>query len=127
MEVITRSYFPLSAKQEVPVGTSAASGSARISYNHKTRMLSFTVSWDSLSGNPTGAHIHGMAGLGVSGNVKYDFSNSFPKTTSGTYSGSVTVDGVNIKKDSMLDRLYYMDIHTSKNPGGEIRGQIIFD
>ena len=126
IEVITRSSFPLSGDQEVPAKTSDATGNAKISYNHSTKVMRFTVDWSSLTSNPIGMHIHGTTVRGASAGVKSDFSISFPQTTSGTYSGSITVDGINIKKDSLLDRFYYMDIHTSNNPDGEIRGQIIF-
>ena len=44
--------------------------------------------------------------------------------TAGNFNRSVAVDGQAIKEDSLLLGYYYFNIHTSNNPGGEIRGQI---
>ena len=53
-----------------------------------------------------------------------DSISIFPKTQAGTFSDKVLVDGVKLKEDSLLAGFYYVNIHTSTNPGGEIRGQI---
>ena len=53
--------------------------------------------------------------------TRYQFT-----ATSGSFTDSVKVDGSAIKEDSLLSGLYYINIHTPKNPGGEIRGQITF-
>ena len=116
----------LGADQEVPVNDSKATGSADISYNKGTQMLTYKVTYSGLTGKPTMAHIHGTALKGANAGVKQDLSGILVKETSGSFTDSVKVDGAKIKEDSLLSGFYYINIHTPKNPGGEIRGQITF-
>lgn len=125
-DVVRQNGLPLSGSQEVPAKQTQATGWADVSYNKTTHMLTFTLNWANLTGNPTGAHIHGTAARGTNAGIKFDFFSLFPKTPSGTYSASVLVDGVSINENDLLNGLYYFNIHTPTNPGGEIRGQIEF-
>ncbi len=124
--VVSKKGLPLSPKQEVPANNSPASGTADVSYNKDNHMLTYTINWTGLTDKPIMSHIHGTAGKGANAGVKHDFSNLLPKTTSGNFSDSVKVDGTTIKEDSLLAGFYYINIHTPKNQGGEIRGQIEF-
>jgi hypothetical protein len=124
--VISKKGLDLSPGQENPPVASKASGKMDVSYNKMSKTLSFEVNWMNLSNTPTGAHIHGPAPRGMNAGIKYDFFSLFPKTTSGTFSNSVVVDGVRIKEDSLLMGFYYVNIHSATFPGGEIRGQIEF-
>lgn len=125
-DIVKRLALPISPDQEVPVKVSQGSGMADVYYNKVTHMLNFTLTWKNISDIPTGAHIHGPAGRGTNAGVKFDFFSSFPKTTSGTFSSEVLVDGTKIDESQLLSGMYYFNIHTSVNPGGEIRGQIEF-
>lgn len=124
--VVSRTGLEISGGQEVPAKTGPATGSLDVSYDKMTKMLSYTVRWDNLSGTPTGSHIHGVAARGANAGVKHDFFPQFPKTINGTFTNTVLVDGTQIKEDSLLAGYYYVNIHTALNPGGEIRGQIEF-
>lgn len=125
-QVVEKKGIVIEGAQEVPAKTVTAYGTADVSYNKGTKVMNFTLSWTGLSGVPTGAHIHGPAARGVNAGIKFDFFDAIPKTASGTYSSSVTVDNVSIKEDSLLNGFYYFNIHTDLNKGGEIRGQIEF-
>ena len=125
-DILTQKGLPLSPLQESPVRVSQGYGSADVYYNKVTHMLDFTLTWNNLTGTPTGAHIHGIAGRGTNAPIKFDFFNQIPKTTSGTFSSSVLVDGTAISETDLLNGLYYFNMHTPANPGGEIRGQIEF-
>jgi hypothetical protein len=125
-DIVSKTGLTLTAAQEVPPTTSTATGTFDVSFNKTSNVLNYTVNWSNLTGLPNGAHIHGPAARGVSTGFKHDFSAPLPKTISGTYSGSVVVDGISIKEDSLLMGFYYINIHTPLNPGGEIRGQIEF-
>ena len=124
--VVSKQGIQLSSKQEVPINNSPATGTADVSYNKDNKMLTFTLNWTGLTNKPSMAHIHGPAAKGVNAGVKHDLSKSLPKTAAGNFSDSVKVDGVAIIEDSLLGGFYYFNIHTPKNPGGEIRGQIEF-
>lgn len=116
----------MTTDQEVPATKSSAHGTMDVSYNKCDKMLTFTLKWENLTGDPVGSHIHGPAAKGVNAPVKYNFTSLLPKTTSGTFTDSAKVDGMAIKEDSLLAGYYYINIHTSMYPGGEIRGQIEF-
>lgn len=125
--LVSRKGLSLSPAQEVPAVTnSTATGTADVSFDKTTKILTYTVNWTNLTGVPTGAHIHGTAPRGRNAPIKHDFTTPLPKTVSGTFTHSVLVDGVAIKQDSLLMGFYYFNLHTSTNRGGEIRGQIEF-
>ena len=124
--VVKKENLKMSGKQEVPARESNASGNITISYNKCENILKYTVTWKNLTGAPVGAHIHGPAARGVNASIKHDFAALIPKTTSGTFTNEVKVDGIAIVEDSLLQGLYYINIHTPKFPGGEIRGQLEF-
>ena len=124
--IVQKSGLPIGGDQEVPARTTSANGTMNVSYDKTAHGLSYTINWQNLTQVTTGSHIHGPADRGENAGIKHDFFSAFPKTASGTYSGSVTVDGTAIKEDSLLNGFYYVNIHTSTYPGGEIRGQIEF-
>jgi len=125
-DVLTQLALPLSPFQESPVKISPATGTVDVYYNKVTKMLNFTLRWNNLSDIPTGAHIHGTALRNANTGIKFDFFDQIPKTTSGTFSSEVMVDGTKINETDLLNGLYYFNVHTKNNPGGEIRGQIEF-
>ena len=124
--IVFKTGQPLSGAQEVPARSTGATGTFDVSYNKDSKVMSYRVNWTDLSTVPTGAHIHGTAPRGVNAGIRHDFFSAIPKTASGTYSGTVTVDNVAIKEDSLLNGFYYFNFHTTTFPGGEIRGQIEF-
>ena len=124
--VYSRENLPLSGLQEVPQRETLAKGTMDVNYDKKTKWLKFTVKWWDLTAIPIGSHIHGTAPKGVNAGIKYDFTALLPKVVAGSFTNSVLVDGVAIKEDSLLLGYYYLNIHTPKFPGGEIRGQIEF-
>jgi len=123
-EIITKKGLKLEGAQEVPVKNTGASGTMDISYNKTAKVLTYTVTWKDLTGNPVGSHIHGEAPRGANAGIKHDFTELLPKTIAGTFTNFVVVDEVAIKEEGLLNGLYYINIHTPLNPAGEIRGQI---
>ena len=124
--VYTAENLPMSGLQEVPQRETLGRGSIDARYEKNTKTLKFTVRWSDLTANPIGSHIHGPAPKGVNAGIKFDFTAPLPKTTAGTFSTTVVVDNVAIKEDSLIKGYYYINIHTPKFPGGEIRGQLEF-
>jgi CHRD domain len=118
-------YFTgnLSSSQEVPPNASTATGFGRVTLNDAETQITATFYWSGLSANATAGHIHTGA-AGTNGGVSF---NMLPAAaTSGSVVGatfSVTATQVaDLKAGNM-----YFNIHTSTNPGGEIRGQITVD
>ena len=116
--------LPMNSSQETPPFTSAATGTIDANYNRLTKTLSYKITFSGLSGNATAAHIHGLGEVGVTAGVLQTFS-PFPAATSGTYSGTLLIDGVKFTEEYLLSSRYYMNIHTAAKPAGEIRGQLV--
>lgn len=124
--LLTKTGVVMDGTQEVPAKPGAGNGTIDYTYNKTTRTLSYTVKWNSISGNPVAMHIHGVAPRGVNAGVIQTFSG-FPASQTGTYTGTFFVDNVLVKEADLLSGAYYINLHTALNPGGEIRGQLTFD
>jgi glucose/arabinose dehydrogenase/plastocyanin len=109
------------AERPNPVETSGA-GSGTFSLRGNT--LHFDIRYSGLTAAATMAHIHGPAGANSAAGVLIDLGsfNGGSFGTAGTFSGWVTLTPV--QKAHLLAGRTYVNIHTSTNPGGEIRGQI---
>jgi hypothetical protein len=131
----------MSFAQETPAAVqtpSAAIGSMDVFYSKSTRTLNYKVTWNGLLDSLSLMHVHGLAPIGYAAGIVQNIvaaSNSiYPQKTagkftfskSGTISGTLLVDGVKVKEEDLLNGLYYINIHTTPNPAGEIRGQIRF-
>jgi hypothetical protein len=125
VNVVRKVGVALGGDQEVPAKSGSGTGIMDYEYNKDTRTFSYRVTWNSLTGNVTGFHIHGTARKGFNAPVLQSFSG-FPAANAGTYSGSVFIDGVVFTETALLNGEYYVNMHTAANGSGEIRGQIEF-
>jgi hypothetical protein len=82
------------------------------------KKLKWKLTFSNLTGPATAAHIH-MAAKGKSGNVVVPLCP--PKCKSGL-TGTATLTPALLKAFSK--HLLYVNVHTAKNPNGEIRGQL---
>ncbi len=110
----------LSGTSEVPANASLATGTVSGTYDKTTRQLLLTISFNELTSSISAAHIHKGA-VGVNGPVQIGFPG-IPFTISGsfTYTGTLTTT----QEADLLAGLYYVNVHNSSFPGGEIRGQL---
>jgi|SRR5579862_682176 len=111
----------LSARQEVPkqvVKKASAHGSftATVAGNK----LKWKLTYAGLTGPATAAHIH-MGAVGKAGNVVVPLCGGKPACKSGL-TGSAPLTGQ--LKAWFKKHLLYVNVHTAKNPDGEIRGQL---
>lgn len=79
--------------------------------------LKWTLTFKNLSGAATAAHIH-TAPRGVAGPVTVPLCGPCTSPASGT----TVLTAAQVK--DLLARKDYANVHTAKNPAGEIRGQI---
>lgn len=112
----------LNAKQEVPKqAVSAPNGTGSFSGKYVEHGQTATLTWKltiaHLSGPASGAHIH-LGKKGVAGNVLVALCAPCKASQSGTAKISAAV----IK--ALEGGKAYVNVHTAKNPAGEIRGQI---
>ena len=112
-----------------------AFGDAIIQVNMGTRQISYTVRVFNLPSGVTASHIH-VGAAKTAGPVVVNFA--VPATASNDFSFSGTVadtafvlrpdQGIRSADDmfqAILGNNSYVNVHSSVNPGGEIRGQLI--
>lgn len=112
--------------QEVPVVSTRGAGNLDVRYDKANKQLTLTFAWGNLTDSVTAMHIHGPALPGVAGPVLVPFTN-FPRGKYGSHTQTFRVDEVTLKEAELFGDQYYVNIHTKAFPGGEIRGQILFD
>ena len=157
--------LPITASQNVPNLPTAASGTLDVEYTPVNKTLNYKITWANLTDSVLAIRINGPAAIGFNSvNLAFNPSPSallnavttphavlqeFTGATtaapfkslygkSGSYTGSLFVDGVKVKEELLLSRQYYVTIHTKTivPPGtsvanlvyrwiGEIRGQIV--
>ena len=114
----TRVRAALNAKQEVPkqvVKNTKAKGlfTGKLVGSKLTWKLTFS----GLTGKATAAHIH-MGKAGKAGNVIVSLCTPCKSGVHGSMMVSAAV------KRALAHHRAYVNVHTAKNPNGEIRGQI---
>ena len=113
---VTTYKATLNGASEVPANSSTATGTANLVYNNSSKTFNITVTYTGMTA--TNAHIHKGA-VGVSGPPVFPFT-SF---SSPIYFTSTTLDATQII--DLGSNLYYVNLHSTAYPDGEIRGQLI--
>jgi len=142
----------LSSFNEVPPKAIGSHGSFSGTLNESGTTLNWTLTWTGLTGPPLFAHIHfAQAGVnssvmtflcgGPAGNPDIPQKPDCPQTTSGSITGTTNAGDIIALNSSPTDLgldLHdfatflralrasdgYANMHTTRFPGGEIRGQI---
>jgi hypothetical protein len=110
----------LTGWQEVPPVTTNGWGQAVVTLNTITGGVTVSGSYQALGTAQTLAHIHGPGAFGVGAPIVTTLTGT--GGTSGTFSGSDTFTAG--EESDMLAGLHYLNVHTTGNGAGEIRGQI---
>ncbi len=111
----------LNGRQEVPANNSPGSGTCFATLNAPETQVSVTCNYRNLTSNVVGAHIHDNGPVGVNGPIRFDFS--FTGGTTGAI-GPLTFTTTPAQIADLRSNKWYINIHTSNFPNGEIRGQI---
>jgi CHRD domain/PEP-CTERM motif len=121
-------------------GTNASGGElgSGISFNASTNVLTINIGWgtgngfNNLTGTATGGHIHGPTTDGQPTSftesagilVPLDTLTGWnPSATSGGFNGTASIPAANVA-DLFAGKMY-INIHTTTNSGGEIRGYLV--
>lgn len=107
----------LTVRQEIPA-PKGASGSGTFTATVTGNTIKWRLTFKGLTGRAAAAHIH--AALAGRANPAPAVALCGPCTNGQT--GSVTASAAVIAK--IVGGATYVNVHTAKNPGGEIRGQI---
>jgi hypothetical protein len=111
----------LDGAQQVPPVETAGAGTADLTYDPATKVLIWNVTFSGLSGPASMAHFHGPAPAGKNAGVEIWISTK-GKTATSPLVGQATLTDAQAA-DLMAGNLY-INVHTAKNPNGEIRGQV---
>ena len=107
---------PLSARNEVPPNASTGSGTGRVELDGN--VLKWNITYSGTTGPVTAGHFHGPAAPGANAGVVVPFAG--PLTS--PIVGSATLTPAQV--DQLKQGLWYINLHTAANPGGELRGQV---
>jgi hypothetical protein len=110
----------LNGGQEVPPNSSVATGKSTATYNSDSKTLQIVTIHNVAS--PTGAHIH-RGKAGVNGPVVFDLAAGRSSVTSPIIYTSPPF--TKEQEDSLLAGGFYVNIHSTTYPAGEIRGQLV--
>ncbi len=116
-------FATLEGSQEVPVNASPGTGTGSMLYDDVTKQFSWDISFSGLSAGTTASHFHGPAEPGVNAGVLVTIPlGTSLGETSGNLIGMATLTAA--QETQLLSNLWYINIHTTAFPGGEIRGQV---
>jgi CHRD domain-containing protein len=120
----------MNGASEVPTINTAATGTATVVLNAAQTQISITCQFHNLIGTYTASHIHGPAPIGVNAGVKWGF---LPPTApwvfsnanhDGTLSNFVVTGLTATDVTNLSNGQFYVNVHSTQFPGGEIRGQL---
>jgi hypothetical protein len=110
--------IPLSPANQVPPVTTGATGTADLTYDTVTRVVTWNIAHSGLSAAPTAAHFHGPATAVQNAPVIVTF---MPPLAS-PFRGMATLTPE--QATQFLGGNWYINIHTPAYPAGELRGQV---
>ena len=107
--------------QMSPSNTSTSTGTLTGTYNARTNVWQYNISWNNLSTTAGLVQVYGPAGIGVNGVLLFPLSITTPGV-SGNASGSITL--TDAQETALLANNTYYTISSTTYPSGEIRGQV---
>ena len=107
----------LSGANEIPPVTTSATGTMEGTYNKDSKTLAYTITFAGLT--PVAAHFHNASTF-MNGPVVKDLG----RPTGNTYNGTVTL--TQKEENDLFSGNWYVNLHTTARPAGEIRGNLAF-
>ena len=108
----------LKASSQVPVNDSKGSGALTATYDTASKKLTYMVNYKDLTGPATMAHFHGPADAKTNAPVVVP-----AKDAANPIKGEATL--TDAQAADLQAGKWYFNVHTEKNKGGEIRGQVM--
>ncbi len=103
---------------QVPPNDSKGHGTVAAAYDTDTKSLSWTITYEGLTGDAKAAHFHGPAQPGANASPVVPIEGTLTSPIRGT---SILTAR---QATDLENGLWYFNIHTAKFPDGEIRGQV---
>ena len=102
-----------------PSNVGSGTGTISGSYDDVSNLLDYTITWADLTSAVTNMHFH-LGAPGVPGGVELGIAGPWTSPEVGTGIGLSATQETNL-----LAGNWYVNVHTSDFPGGEIRGQVL--
>jgi hypothetical protein len=112
---------PLTGAQQVPPVTTSGSGTADLTYDPTTRAVTWSITYSGLSSPATMAHFHGPAAPNKNAEVLVWLTKRGGPVSS-PITGKATLTPAQARQ--FVAGEWYINLHTSEHPAGEIRGQV---
>jgi CHRD domain len=112
----------LTGAQSAPAVDTSGTGTAQLTYDPATRVVTWNITYSGLSTPATMAHFHGPAKAGQNAPPVIWLSKQ-GSPPANPMTGSATLTPEQAKQFS--DGEWYINVHTQTHPAGEIRGQVI--
>ncbi|HLW91156.1 MAG TPA: CHRD domain-containing protein [Roseiarcus sp.] len=112
----------LTGGAQVPPVQSSGSGKADLTYDAATGVVTWSITYNGLSGPATMAHFHGPAGADANAGVVIWLTQKGGAADS-PIKGQATLTPDQAKQFAAGQ--WYINVHTAKNPNGEVRGQVV--
>jgi hypothetical protein len=112
---------PLSGGEQVPPVKTSGSGTAELTYDPSTRVVTWSIAYSDLSSPATMAHFHGPAAPGANAGVTLWLSKQGVPPSS-PIRGEATLSPA--QAEQFVAGQWYVNVHTKDHPAGEIRGQV---
>ena len=109
----------LNSGQEVPSNGSNAFGVAHLLFDRMDDLLCYSISYNALVGAELAAHFHGPASADMNAPVL------FPIPEAGSPKNGCVGPLTSKQRKDLEKGLFYINVHSMSEPGGEIRGQVL--
>ena len=113
---------PLTGARQVPPVQTAGSGSADLTYDPSTLVVTWSITYSGLSSPATMAHFHGPAGPDKNAPVLIWLTKK-GEPVSSPITGQAKLTPPQAQQ--FMAGEWYINLHTKDHPGGEIRGQVV--
>ena len=110
--------FQIDESQVVPPTGSPGTGSGFVTFDTDLSELMWEISWEGLLGDVIAMHFHGPAPPGMNAGIELPI----PGLESPSIGSAIITP---VQAADLLAGLWYVNIHTTRFPGGEIRGQVV--
>ncbi len=117
-EVITFSV-PISGAEEVPPNDSAGTGNVEATFDTESKLFTWNITYDGLTGPATAAHFHGPAAAGENAGPVVPIEGDLASPIE----GEATLDEA--QAADLQAGMWYFNVHTEQYPDGELRGQMV--
>lgn len=115
---VTSFKAELKSNNEVPPNDSKGTGAVTATYDTASKRLTWKGDYSDLTGPATMAHFHGPADPSQNASVVVPIA---PSTS--PFEGSATL--TDTQAEQLMEGKWYVNVHTSAHPAGEIRGQVV--